>query len=77
MPKINVELDWETVDNIVIQQIIESRDGLIMDLERRKKKNNQGGAIFDNDKKKDIILIKTHIDAFELVIKYFGGNIND
>jgi hypothetical protein len=76
MPKINVELDWETVDNIVIQQIIESRDGLIMDLERRKKKNNQGG-IFDNDKKKDIILIKTHIDAFELVIKYFGGNIND
>ena len=76
MPKINVELDWETVDNIVRTQVTDARDGLIELREQRKKKNSKGG-IFDTDRKKDLILMDAHIEAFDMVIKYFGGNIND
>ena len=74
MPKVTVELDWDTVDGIVVQQVTDARDGLIEQLEERKGDGNKGG-VFDNNKKKDIILIKAHIDAFELVIKYFGGMV--
>ena len=76
MPKINVELDWETVDNIVRTQVTEAREGLIIERDERKKKNSKGG-IFDTDRKKDLILIDAHIEAFELVIKYFGGKVED
>lgn len=76
MPNVNVELDWETVDNIVRTQVTDARDGLIEQLEERKGKGSKGG-VFDNNKKKDIILIKAHIDAFELVIKYFGGKVEE
>ena len=76
MPKVTVELDWDTVDNIVVQQVTAARDGAIEQLEERKGNGNKGG-VFDNNKKKDIILIKAHIDAFELVIKYFGGKVDE
>ena len=76
MPKFTVELDWDTVDNIVVQQVTDARDGAIEQLEERKGNGNKGG-VFDNNKKKDIILIKAHIDAFELVIKYFGGKVDE
>ena len=76
MPKVTVELDWDTVDGIVVQQVTDARDGLIEQLEERKGKGNKGG-VFDNNKKKDIILIKAHIDAFEMVIKYFGGKVDE
>jgi len=76
MPKVTVELDWDTVDGIVVQQVTDARDGLIEQLEERKGKGNKGG-VFDSDKKKDIILIKAHIDAFALVVKYFGGKVEE
>ena len=76
MPNVTVELDWETVDNIVVEQVTDARAGLIEQLEERKEKGSKGG-VFDNNKKKDIILIKAHIDAFEMVIKYFGGKIEE
>jgi hypothetical protein len=74
MPKVTVELGWETVDNIVLSQLQDAYSGLVTDLEEREGEGRRGG-IFDNDKDKDIILIKAHIDAFELAIKYFGGKI--
>ena len=76
MYKSTIQLDWETVDNIVREQVTDARDGLIEQLEERKGNGNKGG-VFDNNKKKDIILIKAHIDAFELVIKYFGGKVEE
>ena len=76
MPKVTVELDWDTVDGIVVQQVTDARVGLIEQLEERKENGNKAG-VFDNNKKKDIILIKAHIDAFEMVIKYFGGKIEE
>jgi hypothetical protein len=72
MPKVSVDLSWDTVEDIVVSQLHDARDGLIEDLEERQGEGRRGG-IFDNDKDKDIILIKAHIDAFTLAIKYFGG----
>ena len=76
MPKVTIELDWDTVDGIVVQQVTDARDGLIEQLEERKGNGNKGG-VFDNNKKKDIILIKAHIDAFKLAVKYFGGKVEE
>ena len=76
MYKATIQLDWETVDNIVREQVTDAREGLVEQLEERKGNGNKGG-VFDNNKKKDIILIKAHIDAFELVIKYFGGKVEE
>jgi len=76
MPKVTVELGWETVDDIVLNQLRDAHSGLTEELEARENGGNRGG-IFDSDKDKDIILIKAHLDAFELVIKYFGGKVNE
>lgn len=76
MPNVTVELDWETVDNIVLNQLQDAYSGLVTDLEEREDGGNRGG-IFDTDKDTDIILIKAHIDAFKLAIKYFGGKVEE
>ena len=76
MPKVTVELDWDTVEGIVVSQLQEARDGLIHQLDDRRGKGYKGG-IFDSDRKKDIVLIKAHIDAFELAITYFGGKVEE
>jgi len=76
MPKVTVELDWETVDNIVLSQLQDAYSGLVTDLEEREGEGRRGG-IFDTDKDTDIILIKAHIDAFKLAIKYFGGKVDE
>ena len=76
MPKVTVELDWETVDNIVLSQLQDAYSGLTEELEVRENGGNRGG-IFDTDKDTDIILIKAHIDAFKLAVKYFGGKVEE
>lgn len=76
MPKVTVELDWETVDNIVLSQLQDAYSGLVTDLEEREGEGRRGG-IFDTDKDTDIILIKKHLDAFKLAIKYFGGKVEE
>jgi len=45
-------------------------------LEERESEGRRGG-IFDTDKDTDIILIKKHLDAFKLAIKYFGGKVEE
>ena len=32
-------------------------------------------AVFDNDRNVDKALIKKHMDAFALIIKYYGGKV--
>ncbi len=59
MPNVTVELDWETVDNIVLSQLQDAYSGLVTDLEERQNESRRGG-IFDTDKDTDIILIKKY-----------------
>jgi hypothetical protein len=70
MAKVTVELDYDAVDDIVKQQLRSLRDNLKDDLERRKEDN--GMAIFETDKEADIILMKEHIEAFNLILRYYG-----
>ena len=70
MKKVTVELDWDTVDNIVKQELVSLKDNLKEDLKRRKK--GTGIAIFDTDKTIDVALIKEHIEAFDTILKYYG-----
>jgi hypothetical protein len=70
MAKVTVELDYDAVDDIVKQQLCSLRDDLKDDLERRKEDN--GMAIFEIDKEADIILMKEHIEAFNLILRYYG-----
>ena len=70
MQKVTVELDWETVDGIVKQELRNMRDNLKQDL--RKRKDDEGIAIFDKDKKTDIALMKDHIEAFDTILRYYG-----
>jgi hypothetical protein len=71
MGKVTVELDWETIDNIVLQELKNTRDGLVRDLERVKEKGK--GDVFDLDLAVDIPLIEKHIEACDLIYKYYGG----
>lgn len=68
--KKTIELDWDTVDGIVKQELASMRDNLKEDL--RKRKDGTGMAIFEKDKRTDIALIKDHIEAFDTILSYYG-----
>ena len=68
--KVTVELDWDTVDNIVKQELANLRANLKEDLKKRRA--GKGMAIFETDKTLDVALIKEHIEAFDLILKYYG-----
>jgi hypothetical protein len=71
--KVSIELDWDTIDHITTCSIKTLVECLEADLEKRKA--DTGMAIFEKNKKKDIALIEKHIEAFKLVLKYYGeGN---
>jgi len=73
--KVTVELDWDTVDNIVKQELASLKDNLKDDLKKRKA--GKGIAVFETDKTLDVALIKEHIEAFDLVLKYYGVGENE
>jgi len=70
-----IELPWEAVDKIVIDSIRESMVYLNEELLRIKAKQEPTG-IFSNDLEEDVFQIEKHLEAFELVIKYFGGLVD-
>jgi hypothetical protein len=70
---VTVELDWDTIDRITTSSMKSLVESLEADLEKRK--DDTGMAIFEKDKESDIALIEKHIEAFKLVLKYYGeGN---
>ena len=70
MTKATVELDWDTVDNIVVEQLKFHRNIIEEDLVKRK--NGKTMARFDTNKRKDIAMMKEHIEAFNLILSYYG-----
>lgn len=65
MTKISVRLDWETVDNIVVGQLRETWQSLKADL-------GAGSNIFVyGDQEADDAEIQRHIDALEVVLKWY------
>lgn len=68
--KVTIELDWDTIDRLTVCCMKSTLECLEADLKKRK--DGTGMAIFEKDKKKDLVLIKKHIDAFKLVLQYYG-----
>ena len=65
MSKISVELDWETVDHIVVSQLRDTWESLKQDL-------GAGANIFVwGDQEADDAEIQKHIDALEVVLKWY------
>lgn len=73
--KVAVELDCDTVDNLVKHELRMVRESLKRDLNRVA--NGTSWAIFDKDESKDIAMIVEHIYAVELILAYYGVNVNE
>jgi hypothetical protein len=65
----------DDADKITVSNLQEILANLHHALSRRKQ--NEGCAAFELDKKKDIIEIKKRINAINLIIDYFGGDIDE
>lgn len=66
MSKISVELDWDTIDHIVVGQLRETLESL---------RNDLGAAAWVfvyGDQEADDVEIQKHIDALELILKWYS-----
>jgi len=66
MAKFTVELDWETVDNIVVGQLRSTWESLKSDLGA-----NKHVFVWDNQEADDAEIQK-HIDALEILLKWYS-----
>ena len=66
-----VEVCSHGLDAIVRSDLKSVLHSLKRDLKARK--SGKGVGIFDTDKAKDVAEIQRHIDAFKIVLKYYGG----
>lgn len=66
MTKISVELDYEAVDNIVWSQLVQTWESLKRDL------GADANIFVWGDQEADDAEIQKHIDALELVIKWYS-----
>ena len=71
--KIEVDVDWELSDAIVSKSLKGLLETLEDDFERRS--TGTGMSIFDTDKDKDLKLLKKHIKALKLILKYYVGDL--
>jgi hypothetical protein len=66
MSKITVELDWETVDSVVVGQLFDTWKSLKSDL-------GAGSNVFVwGDQEADDAAIQKHIDAIELLLTWYS-----
>ena len=68
--KFTFELDWEMMDKIAVAAMKDTFESLKTDLGNRKEGN--GMPIFDHDQEKDVAEIEQHVNAFKIVLRYFG-----
>jgi hypothetical protein len=66
-----LSVDWEAVQSLTVSVLKEDLVSLQKDLLRAE--NADRGFAFSLDRDEDIEHIKRHIDAYQLLIKYYGG----
>jgi hypothetical protein len=74
MEKYTIELDCETIDRIVTDQLVDMIKRLSADL--RDTLHGGGIAVFSHDPEEEVREILKHIDAAKLVLQYYGGEVN-
>ena len=67
---VTIELDWDTIDRITTSAIKDALRNLEFDLKDRKEVGDS--TYFVLEKEKDIALLEKYIDAFKLVLEYYG-----
>jgi hypothetical protein len=63
---ITVKLDYETIDHIIQAQLVETWEGLKSDL------GSNGNIFVWGDPEADDAMIQKHIDALELLLKWYS-----
>ena len=72
--KITFEMEDEQVDAILVQEMKRNLESFERDLELRS--DGEGLSIFDSDPMMDVLYIQEYINAFKLVLDYYGGNVD-
>lgn len=79
MEKITVELDYDTVDRIVKQEMRYSIRAFENSLRIRQQSpehgRDPGAAVFVHERDMDILLLEDHIRACKLVLRYYGEDV--
>jgi hypothetical protein len=70
--KFTIELDYEMVDKIIIQQLQDNYADMKLDLENRAEGTL---AIWEHDVEEDKKAIKKHLKALKLILKYYGAEV--
>jgi hypothetical protein len=65
----NIEIDYDTVDNILVDILKNQYKSLKEDLQNRID-GKEAFGIFSSDREKDIAKIKKYLKGFEKVLKY-------
>lgn len=73
MTKIMIEMEPEQVDAIMVSELKWHIESFGKDLKRREK--GEGLSIFDDDPKADVVYLNEYIEAFGLVLDYYGGEL--
>jgi hypothetical protein len=69
--KYTIELEYEMVDRIIIQEL----QSTYKDMKRDLKNRDEGTlAIWDHDPAKDKKMIKKHMEAIELILEFYGAS---
>lgn len=62
-----------SLEPFVLSDLERCRNSLAADLKRAKSKGGKGPGVFSTDRKEDAKILAQHIEAFDIVIKYYGG----
>jgi len=66
------EIDSDCCEQIVRTDLKSMLDSLEKDYKDRQR--DKGIAVFDTNKKRDLAMMKKHINAMKVVLRYYGEN---
>jgi len=71
--QLNISALVNALEPFVLSDLERCRDNLAADLKRAKSKKDKAPNVFSMDRKEDAEILAEHVDAFNIVIKYYGG----
>jgi hypothetical protein len=69
----NLPIDWDAIQKITAAVLIEDLDSLRTDWNTVHGRDR--GMVFSLEREEDLAEISKHIQAFKLLIKYYGGTV--
>jgi hypothetical protein len=69
----NLPIDWDAMQKITAAVLIEDLDSLLTDWNTVYGRDR--GMVFSLEREEDLAEMSKHIQAFKLLIKYYGGTV--